>query len=271
MAEGEEWKTAFRTRYCLFESLVMPCGLTNTPADFQRFINDVLRPYLDVFATAYLDGILIYSDTLDEHKGHVQYVLEALSKVGLHLKPEKYEFYRQEVKYLGLIVGTDGIKMDPAKVTTVVDWPILQNLVDVQSFLGFANFYRRFIQDYSNIVRPLTKLTRKENGKPVPFEWNLEQQDAFNTLKTAFTSAPILRHFDPDRENIVETDASDYVSAGILSQYDDDGSGILHPVAFFSKKHSPAECNYEIYRESIRGMATRAGRSGPPDSSTFRP
>jgi len=124
--------------------------------------------------------------------------------------------------------------------------------VDVHSFLGFANFYRRFIQDYSKIFRPLTKLTRKENGKPVPFEWNLGQQGAFNTLKTAFTSAPMLCHLDPDREIIVETDASDYVSAGILSQYEDDG--ILHPVAFFSKKHSPAECNCGIYDKELMAI-----------------
>jgi len=125
----------------------MPFGLTNAPTDFQHFINDVLRRYLDVFAIAYLDDILIYSDTLEEHNEHVKQVLEALSKAGLHLKPEKCEFHKQEVKYLGLTVGTDGIKMDPAKVDTVVDWPIPRNLVDVRSFLGFANFYRRFIQD----------------------------------------------------------------------------------------------------------------------------
>jgi hypothetical protein len=123
MAEGEEWKTAFRTWYGLFESLVMPFGLTNAPASFQHFINDVLRPYLDVFVTAYLDDILIYSDNLEEHRKHVLRVLEALSEAGLHLKPEKCEFHQQEVKYLGFIISTSGTKMDPAKVATIQEWP----------------------------------------------------------------------------------------------------------------------------------------------------
>jgi hypothetical protein len=122
MAEGEEWKTAFRTRYGLFESLVMLFGLTNVPASFQHFINDVLRPYLDVFVTAYPDDILIFSDNLDEHRKHVLKVLEALSKVGLHLKPEKCEFHQREVKYLGFIIWTSGTKIDPAKVATIQEW-----------------------------------------------------------------------------------------------------------------------------------------------------
>ena len=121
IAEGEEGKTAFRTRYGLYESLVMPFGLTNAPASFQNFINDALQPFLDRFATAYLDDILIYSDTLEEHKVHVRQVLEQLQRYGLHLKPEKCEFFRTEVKYLGLIIGREGIKMDPEKIRTVWD------------------------------------------------------------------------------------------------------------------------------------------------------
>jgi hypothetical protein len=123
MAEGEEWKTTFRTRYGVFESLVMPFGLTNAPASFQHFINNVLRPYLDVLVTAYLDDVLIFSNNLDEHRKHVLNVLEALSKAGLHLKPKKYEFHQWEVKYLGCIISTSGTKMDPAKVATVQEWP----------------------------------------------------------------------------------------------------------------------------------------------------
>ena len=112
MKEGDEWKTAFRTRYGLFESLVMPFGLTNAPATFQNFINNALSPYLDNFATAYLDDILIYSNNLQEHQDHVKQILAALTKQGLHLKPDKCEFHAREVKYLGLMVGTEGIKMD---------------------------------------------------------------------------------------------------------------------------------------------------------------
>jgi hypothetical protein len=123
MAEGEECKTAFRTWYSLFESLVMPFGLTNEPASFQHFINDVLQPYLDVFVIAYLNDILIYSDNLNDHQNYILKVLEALSKASLHLKPKKYEFHQQEVKYLGFIISTSCIKMDPAKVATIQEWP----------------------------------------------------------------------------------------------------------------------------------------------------
>jgi hypothetical protein len=248
VANGDEWKTAFRTRYGLYESLVMPFGLTNAPATFQTYINEALRQFLDEFATAFQDDVLIYSDSLAEHKVHVRRVLEKLREYGLHLKPQKCEFYREEVKYLGLIIGREGIKMDPEKVRAVRDWDTPEKLYDVRSFLGFANFYRRFIYGYSDIVRPLTELTRKT----VKWKWEPEQQQAFDRLKEAFTSAPILRHFDFDREIVVETDASDYVSAGVLSQYGDDD--LLHPVAFFSKKHSPAECNYEIYDKELMAI-----------------
>jgi hypothetical protein len=119
MAKGEEWKTAFQTCYSLFESLVMPFELTNAPASFQHFINDVLCPYLDVFVTTYLDDILIYSDNLEDHRRYILKVLEALTKAGLHLKPKKCAFHRQEVKYLAFIISTTGTKMDPAQITTI--------------------------------------------------------------------------------------------------------------------------------------------------------
>ena len=249
MAEGEEWKTAFRTRYGLFETLVMPFGLTNAPADFQAFINDVLRPFLDQFCTAYLDDILIYSNNLEEHKGHVLKILEVLSKAKLHLKPEKCKFHQTEVKYLGMIIGREGIQIDPKKIETIVQWEKPKVLRDVREFIGFANYSRRHIKDYSKVTSPLTALTKMKDGKLVPFVWEEEQQLAFETLKHKFTTAPILKHFDYEKECIVETDASDYVSAGVLSQYND--KGILHPIGYFSKKHSPAECNYEIYDKEL--------------------
>ena len=135
--------------------------------------------------------------------------------------------------------------MQDEKVATIRDWEDPENVKDVQSFLGFANFYRRFILNYSKVVAPMMKLT----GKSVPRQWETEQRAAFMALKDAFTSAPILQHFDYEKAIVVETDASDYVSAGVLSQPDD--NGVLRPVAFFSKKHSPAECNYEIYDKEL--------------------
>jgi len=226
----------------------MPFGLTNAPADFKRFINKTFAPFLDHFTSAYLDDILIYSDTMEEHTQHVHRVLERLTNAGLHLKPEKCEFHKTEVKYLGLIIGADGIKMDPSKVETVKAWPPRENLRNVKSFLGFANFYRRFIKVYSKLVELLTRLTRKGQL----FQWEKNQQEAFDGLMTSFTTAPILRRFDHDHNIVLETDASDFVSVAVLLQYDDEG--ILHPVAFFSKKHSPTKCNYEIYDKELMAI-----------------
>ena len=138
--------------------------------------------------------------------------------------------------------------MQPEKVHAIQDWKTPTSLTDVQSFLAFANFYWRFIHGISSMVRPLTELTRKDQR----FHWDKDQQLAFEELKRRFTTAPILAHFDFDCDGIVETDASDYFSAGILSQYGEDG--ILHPVAFFSTKHSPAECNYEIYDKELMAI-----------------
>lgn len=250
MKEGDEEKTAFLTRYGLFEYVVMPFGLCNAPSTFQAFINEVLREHLDVFCSAYLDDILVYSNTKEEHIGHVGKVLEKLSKAGLYLDINKCQFHVQEVKYLGLIITTEGLKMDSKKIETIVHWKTPRCVKDVQAFLGFANFYRRFIHGYSKIAAPLTNLTRKEQ-KSFIFPWAMDgaEQHAFADLKRAFTSAPILAHFDPEKETWLETDASDYVVAAILSQRGEDGH--LHPVAFLSKKMSPQECNYEIYDKEL--------------------
>jgi hypothetical protein len=242
---GQEWMTAFNTRYGLFESLVMPFGLSNAPATFQAYINETLRPFLDIFCTAYIDDVLVFSNDLVSHKLHVKAVLQALQDAGLQLDVKKCEFDQTEVKYLGMIISTEGVRMDPQKVDAIVNWEAPINVKDVQAFLGFSNFYRRFIQGFSRIVRPLVSLTKKDTK----FHWTSSCQEAFDTLKSLFVSAPILRHFDPSKEVVVECDASDFVSSGILSQEDDDG--VLHPVAFMSKKYDPAECNYEVYDKEL--------------------
>lgn len=246
--KGEEYLTAFRTRFGLYESLVMPFGMTGAPATFQRYINEALREHLDIFCTAYLDDILIYSRTRSEHEEHLRMVLEALRGAGLYAKISKCEFFVTETKFLGLLIGRDGIRMDPDKVRTVRDWKTPTCLTDVQAFLGFGNFYRRFIRDYSKITAPLNRLT----GKGVPFCWTADCHKAFNMLKTAFSTAPILAPFDWSKDVILETDASDYVSAGVLSQVGDDR--MLRPVAFYSKKHTATECNYEIYDKELMAI-----------------
>lgn len=247
IAKGDKWKTAFRTRYGLFEYQVMPFGLTNAPASFQYLINDVLRDFLDVFVIVYLDDILIFSKTESDHVQHVNQVLERLKSNNLWANAEKCRFYQKEVDFLGYLVSNHGVRMDPKKVESVTSWPTPKSIHDIQVFLGFANFYRRFIRSYSKVTAPLTRLLRKD----VKFDWTAKEEDSFQTLKVAFTTAPILCHFKPDRPIVIETDASDFAIAGVLSQPSPENAKILHPVAFYSRKLQPAELNYDIFNKEM--------------------
>jgi len=245
--EGDEWKTAFRTRYGLYEFQVMPFGLTNAPSTFQDMMNHVFSDMLDVGVLAYMDNILVYAKTWEEHDQIVKEVLKRLQGNGLAVAPEKCLWRLQEVEFLGYIIGRDGIKMSTEKVEAVLQWERPGNITEVQSFVGFANFYRCFIQDYSKVARPLMELTKKEAGKS--WEWNLEAEAAFKELKKQFTTAPVLAHFDPTKPVIIETDASDFALGAVLSQRDDENR--LYPVAFHSRKFQPAEINYEIHDKEL--------------------
>ena len=161
IAEGE-WKTAFQTCYSSFEWLVMPFGLTNGPTAFQRFMNDIFGDLLDQCIVVYLDNILIYSDNPEQHTKHVQEVLWHLQKHGLYAQAKKCEWHCRSVEFLGYITSSEGLTMADNKIHAILDWPEPQKVKDVQSFLGFANFYQRFIHNYSEITVPLTRLTQKE-------------------------------------------------------------------------------------------------------------
>jgi hypothetical protein len=219
IAEGDEWLTAFRTRYGLYEWLVTPFGLANAPSTFQRYINWTLRDFLDEFVSAYIDDILIYSSgSLEEHRKQVKQVLQRLRDAGLQLDIDKCEFEVQSTKYLGFIVEAGkGIRMDPEKVNAIIGWEAPNSVRGIRSFLGFANFYRIFIKGFSKIVAPLTDLTKKETT----FIWTEQADQAFKRLKEMFTTAPILMNFDPDRETVLEADSSGWATGGVLLQYDD--------------------------------------------------
>jgi len=245
IAKGNEWKTAFHTRYRAFEWSVMPFGLTNTPAVFQRFMNDMFSDLLDVCVVVYLDDILIYSNDITQHRSHIKEVLNQLQKAGLYVKAEKCEFHSDSVEYLGYNLSPSSLTMSDAKMKTIQDWLEPRKVKDIQSFLGFANFYKHFISNYSDIVIPLTCLTRKNTL------WNFDDncRIAFNNLKQAFVSAPILMHWVPDAQLIVETDASDYALAAILSIMTKDNE--IHPIAFHSRTFSAPELNYDVHDKEI--------------------
>jgi hypothetical protein len=240
--EGDEWKAAFTTSRGLFEPRVMFFGLTNSPATFQALMNTIFADLIAKGRVAvYLDDILVFSMDLEQHRRDVNEVLRRLEAHDLYLRPEKCEFEQTEVEYLGMIISEGSVRMDDAKVQAVSEWPTPRNLRDVRSFVGFANFYRRFIQDFSKIVRPLHDLTKKD----VPFSWGTAQKLAFDTLKKAFVSKPILALWEPHRRTRLEVDASGYATGGVISQEGDDG--LWHPVAFRSESLIEAERNYQTW------------------------
>ena len=248
ISEGDEWKTAFRTRYGHFEYQVMPFGLSNAPATFQGIINRVLAEKLDVFCIVYLDDILIYTEEVGSaHMDAVKWVLGRLLQHGLYANLQKCRFNQEEVRFLGYVISPAGIRMEEERISSVRSWPRPQCIRDVQVFIGFANFYRRFIKGFSKIAKPLTAMM-KSTGPNVPKSdvfLTTEAAEAFDLLKESFVTAPVLRHFDVERPIRVETDASGYAIGGILSQQDEDRH--WHPVAYYSRKMIPAERNYETH------------------------
>lgn len=237
--EGDEWKTAFRCRYGHFEYNVMPFGLVNAPATFQEYINTALHGLVDYICIVYLDDILIYSSNRAEHTQHVREVLERLRQYGLYANAEKCEFNVDSTGFLGFVVGPDGIHMDQSRVEAIASWPEPRSVHDVQAFLGFTGFYRRFIKNYSKIACPLTNITRGNAKGNV--QLNSEALEAMKQLKQAFQEAPVLAHFDPDAQLRVETDASKFAIGAILAQLQE---GRWHPVAYLSRKLTEPELRY---------------------------
>ncbi|MBW0546962.1 hypothetical protein O181_086677 [Austropuccinia psidii MF-1] len=225
----------------------MPFGLTNAPASFHDLENDIFQDLLDVYVVVYLDDIMVVSKSEEEHVTHVSTVLSSLRANNLFAKASKCLFHVSSVKYLGYVVSNEGLKMDQAKIQHIRIWPPPRNLKALQSFLGFANFYCRFIKNYSKKITSLTSFLKKDSCFPL----NEEALSQFHQLKEAFTTAPVQSHFNPSLPTIVETDASDYSLGAVLSQVSDSGK---HPIAFNSRKLIPADLNYEIHDKELLGI-----------------
>jgi hypothetical protein len=252
--EGDEWKTAFITNRGLYESIVMTFGLVNAPATFQNMMNDIFIVQIRRGDTdAYIDDIGIgttpdSSGKLSNEEFHIKAIREVLQLCREHrlfLKPSKCLFLQPQMKFLGFIINGESISMDPTKIAGVKDWPTPTNLKELRSFIGFINFYRRFLNDFSTIARPLNDLTKKD----VPFIWSPICNEAFEKLKKLVTSAPVLSLPDMERPYLLETDASNYAYGAILSQKQKDDR--WHPVAFMSKSMTPAERNYDVHDKEL--------------------
>ena len=247
MEESSIQKTAFRTNRGQFEFLVMPFGLCNAPASFQRLMNKVFAEHIGDFIAVYLDDILIFSRSIDEHWQHIRWALEKLREAKLFGRLHKCEFLKEQVDYLGFEVSPGGIRASPGKVKAVIEWPRPKSVHDVRSFLGLASYYRRFVRGFSEIARPLTELTRAG----AEWKWSTSQHTAFNRLKLALTTAPVLMLPDLEKQFVVTTDASDAAVGAILEQ--DFGNG-LQPIAFASRKLNNAEMRYSAYERELLGI-----------------
>ena len=244
--EGDECKMAFNTPTGHWEYLLMPFGLTNAPAVFQTLVNDILRDMINNFVFVYLDDILIFSKDRKDHTIHVRRVLQRLLENRLFVKAEKCEFSVSSTTFLGYVIASGSISMDPEKVKAVEEWPTPTHRKSLQRFLGFANFYRRFIQGYSSITAALTRLTSTK----VRFCWDQKAKEAFQELWRRFTTAPILIHPDSEKQLIVEVDTSNVGVGAILSQLSA-GDNKVHPCAFYSHRLSLAEQNFDIGNKEL--------------------
>ncbi len=237
--------TIFIISFDFYKYHVMSFRLINNSTSYQHYMNDVLFEYLHQFCQIYLDDIIIYSKTLKKHKRHVQLILHRLQETDLQMNINKCKFHVQKIFFLKLLLFIEELKINFRKVQAVVKWSTSTNLTQMQFFVNFCNFYRRFIKNFSKIILSLVQLIQKE----VIFEWNQACQTIFDHMKKWMTEVSILRHFDQNREIILETDSFDYVNDDILSQYDDEET--LHSMIYYSKNLSLAECNYEIYDKKL--------------------
>jgi hypothetical protein len=235
----------FRTRFDVYKYRVLSFELCNESITYQHYMNDVFFDYLNDFVSIYINDILIYNNFKKKHVKHVKQMLQRLRDANLQIDIDKCEFFVHEIKYLDLIVDRNDIQMNFEKIETILQWIISQNLKQVQRFLEFCNFYKRFIRNFAKIVKSLIKLTRKD----VSFVWNEACKIAFDLLKRTIIETFILTHFDLKKQIYIKNDSSNFVFAEILSQMKKNND--LHFVIFFSKSFVSIECNYEIYDKEL--------------------
>ena len=237
--EGDEWKAAFVCHQGSFEPTVMFFRLCNSPAMFQTMMNKIFTDMEDIIVV-YINNIMIFTKgSLTEHQAKMKEVLQRLRDNDLFTHPEKCSFDKTEVEYLGMFINQNGICMDNSKVKATMEWPTPTTVHGVHSFLGLANFYRQFIKDYAMLVKPLTDLTQKDKA----FTWGSMEANAFTSLKSWFTTTPILAYPDNDCQFRLETDTSDFTTSTVFSILKDDK---WHLVTFSSHAMSLEERNYPV-------------------------
>jgi hypothetical protein len=273
MDEASKAILAMSTPIGLVEPNYMPFGYKNAPGVFQREMQRVLRDRLGKGVMVFMDDILLHTKTVEEHDELVRWVLGQLCKMKYYANPDKCEFFKKEISFLGHVINDKGISVQQHKIKAVAAWPVPKSIKEVKSFLGLTNYYRKFVHEYSRVAVPLTEMTKdpkkakeakdpkthqgqtpQTNAKTPPrqtpkFSWGPEQQKAFDELKSRLVSAPILAHPEPSRQYILNTDASGFAIAAVLSQVQTDGT--VRPVAYYSHKMGPSERNYKVTEQEL--------------------
>ena len=250
--EGDEWKVAFTTSEGSFEPTVMFFRLTNSPVTFQAMMNELLRDLINTGkVVVFIDDVIVGTETEEGHDKLVAEVVKRLEENDLYVKPERCKWKVREVEFLGVVIGPEGIKMEKEKVKGVLEWLTLKCVKDVQKFLGLANYYRRFIEGFAMVARPLHDLVKK-NKK---WEWTEREEKAFTELKERFTKEPVLAAPDIDKKMRMEVDVLDYTIGGVLLM--ECGDGLWRPVAFLSKSLNETERNYEIHDKEMLAIIRR--------------
>ncbi|GBG81934.1 hypothetical protein CBR_g34116 [Chara braunii] len=243
----DQYKTAFRTRYGHYEFIVMLFGLTNAPATFQCCMNNLFRPWLDRFVVVYLDDILGFSKTLEEHEGHLRQILSKLRESNFKINPKKCEWAKTQVLYLGHVLDSDGIRPEDRKIAFTRDWPTPKTLTELRSFLGLANYYRTFVRNFSTIAAPLRRLMKKETiGK-----WDHDCSSAFKKLNKALIEYRVLKVADPALPFVVTIDASQHGISVVLQQDDDN---CYRPVEFMSARLPSEKVAASIYERELYAL-----------------
>jgi RNase H-like domain found in reverse transcriptase/Reverse transcriptase (RNA-dependent DNA polymerase) len=247
--KGDEWKVAFKTNKGLFKPTMMFFGMCNSLATFQAMMDDIFMTMIDNrLIIVYMDDILIFANMKGELERITKLVLEKLWEHDLFLKAKKCEFCQTRIEYLGMIIKEGKISMDAVKLGGIRDWPVPTTLKQIHSFLGFGNFYRKFIFHYSELAQPLNDLMKKDKK----FEWTTECQEAFDTMRKRFTEELVLLMPDQSKPFQIESDASKVATGTVLTQLDSNGD--RHPVAFLSKTFSETKRKYEIYDQELPGI-----------------
>jgi hypothetical protein len=248
-------KTAFKCRYGHYEYTVVPFGLSNAPAIFSNMMNRVLSSVLDVCAISFMDDILIYSETEEDHHTHIRQVLKLIEKEKLHLKLSKCEFFKKEVTFCGHVVGVNGMQIGAERIKAMTIRPHIRGTLDIQKYLGSLVWFHEFIPDYSALTEPLSKLLRTG----AVWEWGDEQEEAITLLIYLINSAPVLKFFDPALETVVFSDASEHAIGGWIGQIHPDGT---HPICYWSRKLTSAERAYHIYDKELLALISLVEREG---------